>query len=828
MDSVSIFHPIVREWFERRFRVPTEAQAQGWPAIAGGRHTLISAPTGSGKTLAAFLICIDRLLQAAMRGDLPDISQVVYVSPLKALSNDVHRNLSVPLQEITELAWAKGVMVPEIRIAVRTGDTPAHERQVTARKPPHIWITTPESLYILLTSASGRRGLAGVRTLILDEIHAVADDKRGSHLALSVERLCALVNQPITRIGLSATQRPIEEVGRFLVGAAHIDPDGTPRCAIVNTGSRRKVDLQIEMPNDELGPIASHELWDETISRIAALVGEHRTTLVFVNTRRLVERVAHILSKKIGEESVVAHHGSLSRKTRLEAEERLKKAEVKVCVATASLELGIDVGAVELVCQIGSPRSISILLQRVGRSGHWIGGIPKGRLFPLTRDELIECSALIYAIRRGELDRLSIPSWPLDILSQQIAAMCSAEEWSVADLFRVVRRAYPYRDLPRESFDGVVRMLSEGVSPRLGYRSAMLHYDRVHGVLRARRGTRLAALTSGGAIPDNADYQVIAEPDGTYVGSVTEDFAVESLAGDIFLLGNTSWRIRRIEKGKIRVEDAHGQAPNIPFWLGEAPSRTHELSELVSEVREGIDERSADRSKCLLWLEQEVGLSQVAAKQAIEYLAEGKRVLGCVPIANRIVAERFFDESGGMQLVLHAPLGGRINRAWGLALRKRFCRNFDFELQASATEDGINLSLGPQHSFPLEDIFQFLRSHQVEDTLVQAVLPSPIFKTRWRSCALSEGSGFRLHSSACARTICWSPSSQLRHSARTIERSWMFLFRIIRWCSRPCAIACTRHSISKAFAACWRVSREARFSSWPRTRRFLLLSLTRS
>ena len=712
--------------------MPTEAQAQGWPAIAGGRHTLISAPTGSGKTLAAFLICIDRLLQAAMRGDLPDISQVVYVSPLKALSNDVHRNLSVPLQEITELAWAKGVMVPEIRIAVRTGDTPAHERQVTARKPPHIWITTPESLYILLTSASGRRGLAGVRTLILDEIHAVADDKRGSHLALSVERLCALVNQPITRIGLSATQRPIEEVGRFLVGAAHIDPDGRPRCAIVNTGHRRKMDLQIEMPNDELGPIANHELWDETISRIAALVQEHRTTLVFVNTRRLVERVAHILSQKIGEESVVAHHGSLSRKTRLEAEERLKKAEVKVCVATASLELGIDVGAVELVCQIGSPRSISILLQRVGRSGHWLGGIPKGRLFPLTRDELIECAALIYAVRRGELDCLSIPSWPLDILSQQIVAMCSAEEWSVADLFRVVRQAYPYRDLPRESFDHVVRMLSEGVSPRLGYRSAMLHHDRIHGSLRARRGARLAALTSGGAIPDNADYQVIAEPDGTYVGSVNEDFAVESLAGDIFLLGNTSWRIRRIEKGKIRVEDAHGQAPNIPFWLGEAPSRTRELSELVSEVREGIDERLADRNGCLLWLEQEVGLSRVAAEQAIEYLAEGKRVLGCVPIAKRIVAERFFDESGGMQLVLHAPLGGRINRAWGLALRKRFCRSFDFELQASATEDGINLSLGPQHSFPLEDIFQFLRSHKVGETLVQAVLASPIFTTRWR------------------------------------------------------------------------------------------------
>src|SRR5437867_2404913 len=440
---LSHFHPVVREWFERSFAAPTEAQARGWAAIAGGRHTLISAPTGSGKTLAAFLVCIDRLLRAAAAGRLPDQSQVVYVSPLKALSNDVHKNLSVPLQEMSQLAWERGYMVPEIRIAVRTGDTPAAERQAAARRPPHIWITTPESFYILLTSASGRRALAGVRTVILDEIHAVADDKRGSHLALSVERLQALAQEPITRIGLSATQRPIEEVARFLVGAADIDPDGTPRCAIVDTGQRRALDLAIEIPGDELGPIATHEIWDETVGRIAALTAEQRTTLVFCNTRRLVERVAHQLSQKIGEDMVVAHHGSLSRKTRLNAEERLKKAEVKACVATASLELGIDIGAVDLVCQIGSPRSISVLLQRVGRSGHWLGGVPKGRLFPLTRDELIECAALLYAVRRGDLDRLAIPGWPVDILSQQIVAMCAAEDWDEEKLFQTVTRAYP-------------------------------------------------------------------------------------------------------------------------------------------------------------------------------------------------------------------------------------------------------------------------------------------------------------------------------------------------------------------------------------------------
>ncbi len=727
-----LFHPLVQEWFERRFAGPTAAQSEGWPAIAAGRHTLICAPTGSGKTLAAFLICLDRLLRAGFRGELAEGAQVVYVSPLKALSNDVHRNLSVPLREISQLASEKGFIPPEIRIAVRTGDTPAYERQAMAKRPPHIWITTPESLYILLTSAAGRRGLAGVHTVILDEIHAVAGNKRGSHLALSVERLCALSGRAVTRIGLSATQRPIDEVARFLVGGAHLDADGSPRCSVVDTGSRRELDLQVEIPGNELGPVVTLDLWDETVEQLARLADRHRTTLVFVNTRRLVERVSHILSEKLGEDAVVAHHGSLARQTRLQAEERLKRAEVKVCVATASLELGIDVGAVELVCQIGSPRSIGVLLQRVGRSGHWLGGTPKGRLFPLTRDELIECAALLWAVRRGELDRLSIPPWPLDVLSQQIVAACSVGEWRTDELFNLVRQAYPYRELPRSRFDAVVDMLSEGVAPRLGHRSAFLHHDRINGVLRARRSARLAALTSGGAIPDNADFEVVSDPDGIRVGSVNEDFATESMAGDVFLLGNTSWRIRRIEKGRVRVEDARGQAPSIPFWLGEAPSRTRELSAAVSEVRAGIDERLGSPEALREWLTGTVGLSAAAAEQAAAYIAEGKRVLGSVPLAERVVAERFFDESGGMQLVLHAPFGSRITRAWGLALRKRFCRSFDFELQASANDDGLNLSLGPQHSFPMEDLFGSLKSHKVEEALVQAVLASPLFTTRWR------------------------------------------------------------------------------------------------
>ena len=732
MDPLAIFHPAVKEWFERKFAAPTDAQASGWPAIAQGRNTLICAPTGSGKTLAAFLFCIDRILQSAIRGDLTDSAQVVYVSPLKALANDIHRNLTVPLQEISHLAREQGIEVPEIRIALRTGDTPAHERQARARKPPHIWITTPESFYILLTSESGRRGLSGVHTLILDEIHSIAGNKRGAHLSLSAERLCALVGNPVVRIGLSATLRPVEEAARFLVGGSAIDSDGKPGCTIIDTGHRRDMDLQIEMPGLELGPIATLEIWDETISRIAELVREHQTTLVFVNARRLVERVSYQLSQKIGEEEVVAHHGSLSRKTRMKAEERLKSGAVRVCVATASLELGIDIGAVDLVCQVGSPRSIGVLLQRVGRSGHSLGGLPRGRVFPLTRDELIECAALMHAIRKGELDKLTIPPWPLDILAQQIVAMCAAEEWQTDGLFQAVCLAYPYRRLPSSFYDSVVKMLSEGLTNKLGRKSAYLHHDKINGTLKGRRGARLAAITSGGAIPDNASYDVVLEPDGTHVGNVYEDFAFESMAGDVFLLGNTSWRIRRIEKGRVLVEDARGQAPNMPFWVGEAPARTTELSQIVSEVRQGVDQRILDRAVCLKWLEEEVGLSAAASGQALEYIAEGKRVLGMTPVASHVVAERFFDEAGGMQLVIHAPFGARINKAWGLALRNQLIRNYDLELQASATDDGINISLKPQHSFRLNDILMFLRARDLDDALLHAVLNSPMFTTRWR------------------------------------------------------------------------------------------------
>ena len=748
---LSRFHPLIAEWFQSHVGQPTEVQVKAWPAIQSGADALIAAPTGSGKTLAAFLSCIDQLFKQALARELDEHTQVLYISPLKALSNDIQKNLQKPLAEIGQAALQAGVLMPELRVLVRTGDTPMADRQQMLKRPPHILVTTPESLFILLTADKSRRLLQTVRTVIVDEIHALAPNKRGAHVALSLERLKALTLTKPQRIGLSATQRPIETVAQFLVGnrspllvkrEMYFETGSTNDVRIIDVGHKRQMDLAVEVPKDELSAIATNAIWADTYDRVAELVREHRTTLVFVNTRRLAERVSHYLEERLsdlGTDAVAAHHGSLSRQIRLSAEERLKSGKTRVVVATASLELGIDVGTVDLVCQIGSPRAIATCLQRIGRAGHWIKAIPKGRLFATTRDELIECAALIRAIKQGVLDRLEVPPAPLDILAQQIVAAAATQTWTEEELFALVRRADPYRELERGTFDRIVRMLAEGIATNRGRGLAYLYHDRINHRLKGRRGARLAAITSGGAIPDTANYAVVAEPDGTVVGSVDEDFAVESLAGDIMLLGNTSWRIKGVEAGKVRVEDAHGAPPSIPFWRGEAPSRTAELSEEVAHLRTEIDRLANEhasprtpRPSLLMWLKHECGLDQRGGHQAIEYVLAGQSVLGVVPSQDTIVAERFFDESGGMQLVIHAPFGGRINKAWGLALRKRFCVTFDFELQAAATENGLVISLGEKHSFPLESVFGYLHSKSVRDILVQAVLLAPMFTTRWR------------------------------------------------------------------------------------------------
>jgi len=728
--ELDAFHPAVRTWFQRRFPTVTAAQARAWPLIRRGQSLLVAAPTGSGKTLTAFLAILDELFKQGLAdGELPDQTQVVYVSPLKALSNDIQINLQAPLAGINEALVEHGHAPLQIRTAVRSGDTPQKERTAIRRKAPHILVTTPESLYVLLGSESGRQGLASVHTVIVDEIHALAGNKRGSHLSLSLERLQALCQRPLRRIGLSATQRPVERVAAFLVGKER-------DCALVDIGHARARDLALEVPPVPLGAVMATDVWGLVYDRLAALAREHRTTLVFVNTRRLAERLTRHLSERLGQHAVAAHHGSLAKEHRLDAEQRLKRGELQVLVATASLELGIDIGEVELVCQMGSPGSIAAFLQRVGRAGHQVEGTPKGRLFPLSRDDLIECAALLDCVRRGELDLLHIPRAPLDVLAQQIVAEVSCQPWDEHALYRCLRQALPYADLDHAHYQALLRMLAEGFNGRQGVRSAYLHRDAVNASLRGRRGSQLTALTSGGTIPDNADYAVLLEPQGLNIGSVNEDFAVESIAGDIFQLGNASYRILRVESGKVRVEDAKGLPPSIPFWLGEAPGRSDELSFGVARLQDEIDRRLGESGgqlqPLLAWLQSDIGLAPDSAEQLLDYLACTREVLGALPSQQTLIMERFFDESGGTQLIIHSPFGSRINRAWGLALRKRFCRTFNFELQAAASEDAIVLSLSASHSFALDEVWRYLQSNNAESVLIQALLDAPLFGVRWR------------------------------------------------------------------------------------------------
>jgi ATP-dependent Lhr-like helicase len=761
-ESLAWAHPVTAEWFLQKFGSPTEPQTHGWPSILAGAPTLISAPTGSGKTLAAFLVCIDQLLRASLSGQLAPCTQVVYISPLKALSNDVQKNLDAPLAEIQHLAMQRGYLSPQIRTAVRTGDTLPKERAAMLRNPPHILVTTPESLYILLTAGKSRENLRNVRTVIVDEIHAVADDKRGAHLALTLERLDALVTgenrlspgqfltglaTPPQRIGLSATQNPIELVANFLTGV-HENPDARKPATIIQVGQRRELDIAIEVPSDELSSVTNTGMWTEIFDKLAAHAENHRSTLVFVNTRRLVEKIAFELASRLGPEHVAAHHGSLSRVLRLDAEQRLKNGEIKILIATASLELGIDIGDIDLVCQISTTRAVAVAMQRVGRAGHWRGAIPKGRFFATTRDDLMEQAALVRKMRAGELDQLQIPPQPADVLMQQIVAACGAEPWEEDTLYNTVRRAYPYRNLARKEFDDLLTLLTEGIESTRGRYGAYLLRDGVHGILHPRRGARSIAISNGGAIPDTNLYSVILQPEGVQIATLDEHFAVDSSPGDVILLGTSSWRIQRIEAiGRVLVEDAHGAPPTLPFWEGEAPQRTAVLSDGVGELREQISTLTPsvtpgyispaqpEVAAATAWLMETCGLCASGAHQLIAYIVTGRAVLGAVPSKTTIIAERFFDDGGGMQLILHAPFGGRINKAFGLALRKRFCRGFNFELQAAATDNGINISLAEQHSFPLSDVFHFLTEQTAKELLEQASIASPIFKNRWRWAA---------------------------------------------------------------------------------------------
>jgi ATP-dependent Lhr-like helicase len=772
------FHPVIEEWFHNRFAGPTEPQTAGWPHIAKGKNTLIAAPTGSGKTLAAFLACIDRLIKSA---PLSEEIRVVYLSPLRALSNDMHSNLEEPLAEIYELAHERGLNIPPINVGLRTGDTPAAKRAAIVKHPPHILVTTPESLYLMMTGPKSRLKLKHVETVIVDEIHALIRDKRGSHLSLTLERLESFCGRKLQRIGLSATQKPLNLVAKFLTGEGTYplprsisqkeSPDDPQQllfdtfdsaggslpynnlaeevedpqvgacpaseeqshCEIIDIGHGRELDLAVEVPESELQAVCSHEQWAEIYGQIIELINSHRSTLIFVNTRRMAERVSHQLTEMLGEEAVSSHHGSLAYEIRHKTEQRLKNGQLKAVVATASLELGLDIGYIDLVIQIGSPRSIATFLQRIGRSGHSLGLTPKGRLFALTRDELFESLALMRAVKDGVLDVIRMPESPLDILAQQIVAELAGEEWETDELYRLMCRATPFKNLKRDEFDRTLEYLSEGISHNMGRSRVYIYHDRIQGRLRARKGARIAAASNGGAIPEIANYRVVAEPEQTVVGTLDEEFAVESMRGDVFLLGNTSWMIQHVRGGNVTVVDAHGAPPSVPFWQGEAPGRSLELSLEVTRLRDDLDSKLNDGTSVAEdWLIEETGASPEAAAQIVHYCNAQKAALGLVPSGRRIVFERFFDETGGMQLVVHAPFGMAITKAWGFAMRKRFCRSFDFELQATADDDGFILSLGPQHSFPIESLFPFLTPENVQGLLEQAVLTVPAFQVRWR------------------------------------------------------------------------------------------------
>src|SRR5213595_1265356 len=637
MEPLSLFRPETRAWFERNFAAPTPAQARGWPAIAAGGHTLIQAPTGSGKTLAAFLSAIDRLTAEPNRG-----LRLLYVSPLKALNYDVERNLRGPLAGLQS----------ELRVAVRTGDTPQKERAAMLREPPDILITTPESLFLLLTSRA-RELLRSVETLILDEVHAVAGTKRGAHLALSVERLQRLVGEPVQRIGLSATQRPLDEIGRFVSGGREIE--------LVDAGRAKEIDLKVVVPLDDMRePEEQQSIWPSIYPEILELVRAHRSTIVFVNNRRLAERLALRLNELAEEEIARAHHGSIAREQRVEIEELLKRGAIPCLVATSSLELGIDMGAVDLVIQVESPKSVARGLQRVGRAGHSLGEISRGRIFPKFRADLLESAVVAQRMQEGLIEETQIPRNPLDVLAQHIVAICADEEIEVAELHDLVRRAYPFAELSRAQLENVLDMLAGRYpSDEFAELRPRIIWDRTAGVIRGRSGVRRLAVTNAGTIPDRGLFGVHLIDGGGRVGELDEEMVYEARAGQVILLGASSWRIEEITRDRVLVSPAPGVPGAVPFWQGEGLGRPYELGEAIGRFSREIV--GLPEKKAIGLLESEHMLDERAAQNLLTFLAEQQTATGAVPSDRTIVIERFRDEIGDWRLCILTPFGGRVH-----------------------------------------------------------------------------------------------------------------------------------------------------------------------
>src|SRR6266566_4363956 len=730
------FLPFVRCWFDETFAEATRAQREGWEAIASGRDTLIVAPTGSGKTLAAFLWALDHLCRLGLDRQLEDRVYVVYVSPLRALNNDIEKNLRAPLAGIRAAAAAEGIKLPEVRVAVRTGDTLAAQRQAMTRRPPHVLITTPESLFILLTSERFRPALAHTRFLIVDEIHALMGSKRGAHLALSLERLQALVEggnagRRPQRIGCSATVSPVESALAFLTGATATDP------VTIDAGFTRDLDLQVIAPVDDFLTAPSDTIWEAALQQIAELVQAHRTTLVFAQSRRAAERLARDLNDRIPDGRVAAHHGSLSRPARLEAENRLKDGQLKALVATSSLELGIDVGAIDLVVQLQSPRNVAAALQRVGRAGHALSRVSKGRIVVTKGEELVEAAAVVRSIHERTLDRMTMLNAPLDVLAQQIVAAVAAESIETDALWKRFVNAAPYRTLTRESFREVVRSVAEplphevkGVAPRV-------LWDRVNDRLHARRGTRFLALTSGGTIQDAGLYDVYVAETDLKVGTLDEEFVTESLPGDVFLLGSNAWKIQKVRADRVLVEDAHGMSPTIPFWKGEHPSRSFDLGLAVGRLRRDAAGH-VDDPDFAEWARRECGLEPRAAAALRAWLVKAGEVLDGVPDDQGIVVESFADEMGGRHAMIHSVFGMRINGAWGMALKEKVRRAYGLVAEAAHVDDGLLLSFAPGQIPPTspERLATLVTPEEVDDLLGRALIGSPLFGTRFRHAAV--------------------------------------------------------------------------------------------
>ncbi|HEY3281818.1 MAG TPA: ATP-dependent helicase [Armatimonadota bacterium] len=734
-DLSGLFQPYVWRWLLEAFGAPSPAQVAAWPRIAEGSNTLLFSPTGSGKTLAAFLWCISDLFRRAEAEELPPGVSVLYVSPLKALNNDIQKNLTLPLEGIRETALREGLELPEIRSQVRTGDTTQQERAAMARKPPHILITTPESLYIILASPRFRDSLRGLRTVIVDEIHAVSDNKRGVHLSVSLERLEHLVGHRVQRVGLSATQRPVEEIARFLSGWE----GGEPRsCEVVNLGARKQLDVQVVTPVDSFAEATHDAVWAATYDTLDSLVRRHATTLVFANSRYKTERTALRLTELSESDPIAvgAHHGSMSKKVRLEMEDRLKAGRLQALVATSSLELGIDVGSIDLVCQVESPKSVSRGLQRIGRAGHLLQATSKGRLLAMHRDDLMESAVLVRALHEGELDTVRVPTNCLDVLAQQVVGAVVADEWGADALFDLVRRSHCFRSLPRQEFDDVLSMLSgEVVLDMEQPPYPKILWDRVNGRLYPERGARMLAYRSSGVIPDVADYDVYLQEKKTVVGQLDEGFVEELRGGDIFILGSSSWRVLGIEKGRVMVEAVYGLAPTIPYWTGDRDSRTFDLGLMVGRFRGEAQERLGQPDTAA-WLREAVHVDEQGAENLETYLLEQRAVTGALPTDRHLIVEEFRDALGQQQVVLHSCFGIRVNDAWAMALSEALKRQTGLRVQTVTVDDGILVTAPPGASLDAASLPGLVTSANVEELLRAALWESPLFASRFRHNAV--------------------------------------------------------------------------------------------